>query len=70
MCIGLVLTSIQRVLYEIRVWSKLRHENIVPLLGYAIAENGPVSLVSPWQEKGNARNYVRDPSVDPRPVVS
>ena len=64
------LTSIQSVLHEIRVWSKLCHPNVVPFLGHAITENGSLSLVSPWQERGNARNYVRDPSVDPCPVVS
>lgn len=55
---------------EARVWSKLHHENIVSLLGFTTILDASVSLVSPWQEKGNAHDYVQDRGVDPRPLVS
>lgn len=44
---------------EIYVWSKLKHENILPLLGYAFNPlTGYPSLVSEWMENGSAWNYV------------
>ena len=70
MSVKLILTFSQRVLHEIRVWSTLFHENIAPLLGHTHIFDAAVSLVSPWNERGNAHDYVQDRIVDPRPVVS
>jgi len=60
----------QRVLKEVHVWSKLRHENVLPLLGITTEFEFTVSTVSPWMSRGNARDYVRDRAVDPCPLVS
>lgn len=60
----------QRILHEAHVWSKLRHENITPLLGFTTIFDASASLISPWQERGNARDYVQDREVDPRQLVS
>ncbi|KAL5483167.1 hypothetical protein ACEPAI_8396 [Sanghuangporus weigelae] len=44
---------------EIYVWSKLDHENILPLMGYAIdTTTGFPLLVSRWMENGSAWTYV------------
>ncbi|KAL5532021.1 hypothetical protein ACEPAF_5585 [Sanghuangporus sanghuang] len=44
---------------EIYVWSKLDHENILPLMGYAIdTMTGFPLLVSRWMENGSAWAYV------------
>ncbi|KIM51492.1 hypothetical protein SCLCIDRAFT_1167735, partial [Scleroderma citrinum Foug A] len=53
---------------EALVWSKLHHKNIVPLLGFATIFDASASLISPWQERGNAHGYVQDRKVDPRPL--
>ena len=42
---------------ELRLWSKLRHSNILPLIGYLLEGNYP-SILSEWMENGTARRYV------------
>ena len=54
---------------EVHSWSKLDHPNILPLIGFTMDFENTVSVISPWMEKGNARQFVRDKSVDPRPLV-
>lgn len=45
---------------EIYVWSKLKHDNILPLLGYAFDDRtGFPMLVSKWMINGSAWDYVR-----------
>lgn len=45
---------------EIGVWKRLRHECIVPLLGYTRDDSPePVSLVSLWMSKGTLNSYLR-----------
>ncbi|KAL5512633.1 hypothetical protein ACEPAG_3286 [Sanghuangporus baumii] len=52
---------------EVYVWSKLKHENILSLMGYAIdSMTGFPLLVSEWMENGSAWTYVnshQDPDV-------
>lgn len=60
---------LQRFLQEVHVWSKLSHENVLPLLGITTKFDLTVSIVSPWMERGNAREYVQNKAVDPRPLV-
>ncbi|KAG1821632.1 uncharacterized protein BJ212DRAFT_1546354 [Suillus subaureus] len=46
---------------EIGVWKRLRHESIVPLLGYTRLgdyPSEPVSLVSLWMSKGTLHQYL------------
>ena len=59
----------QKFLQEVHAWSKLAHANVLPLIGITTHFGMTVSIVSPWMEKGNARDHVRDKSVDPRPLV-
>ncbi|KAL4079685.1 hypothetical protein J3A83DRAFT_4086203, partial [Scleroderma citrinum] len=54
---------------ELHLWSKLRHENIVRLLGVTTTFDFTVSIVSEWMAKGDAYNYVQDTSIDPRPLL-
>ncbi|OCB88527.1 kinase-like protein [Sanghuangporus baumii] len=45
---------------EIYVWSKLRHKNILPLIGYAFSNgHGYPLLVSEWMDNGSAWTYVQ-----------
>jgi len=48
---------------------KIRHENILPILGVTTKFHSRVSLVSKWMENGNAREYVQNGDVDPNPLV-
>ncbi|KIO32375.1 hypothetical protein M407DRAFT_241460 [Tulasnella calospora MUT 4182] len=54
---------IERASREAHVWLAIDHPNVVPLVGYTFT---PVlSLISPWHEKGNLRNYIfSNPDVD------
>ncbi|KAL4064354.1 kinase-like protein, partial [Scleroderma citrinum] len=56
-------------LREVHTWSKLNHANILPLIGITTEFDQTVSIVSPWMEKGNARNFVCDRFHDPRPFI-
>ncbi|KAG6326936.1 hypothetical protein ID866_12153 [Astraeus odoratus] len=64
------LTTPQLTLREAHVWSKLRHENVLRLLGIVTKFDGTIALVTEWMPQGNAHDYVQDKSVDPRPVLS
>ncbi|KIM60730.1 hypothetical protein SCLCIDRAFT_1216621 [Scleroderma citrinum Foug A] len=62
--------AIKRVLKEIFIWSKLKHDNILPLLGITTDFDFTMSIVSPWMQLGNALDYVQNEAVDPRLLVS
>ncbi|KAI6014107.1 kinase-like domain-containing protein [Pisolithus microcarpus] len=61
--------TINRILREVHLWSKLHHENILPLLGITTDFDFTMSIVSPWMERGDARRYVKDIAIDPRPLI-
>ncbi|KAG6331708.1 hypothetical protein ID866_7381 [Astraeus odoratus] len=61
--------TIKRFLKEVHTWSKLHHENVLPLLGMTTEFDMTVSIVSRWMTKGNARDYVQNITVDPRPLI-
>ncbi|KLO12771.1 hypothetical protein SCHPADRAFT_940949 [Schizopora paradoxa] len=58
---------------EVIIWSRLRHENILPLLGLAeLYINGTreIGLVSPWARNGNINDYFQVvPNIDRLPMV-
>lgn len=41
---------------EVLISRQLVHPNILPLLG--VSKSTPLSLVTPWQHKGSARQYI------------
>jgi hypothetical protein len=43
---------------EIRAWVRLRHENVVSLLGTMLLDSVP-SLVSEWMENGTVVTYLK-----------
>ncbi|KIM60711.1 hypothetical protein SCLCIDRAFT_1216606 [Scleroderma citrinum Foug A] len=61
-----VMKSICR---EVHIWSKLHHDNILPVLGFTTKFDHTISIVSPWMERGNAHAYVQNVDVDPRPLL-
>ncbi|KAI6044298.1 kinase-like domain-containing protein [Pisolithus marmoratus] len=61
--------AVKRVLTEVKLWSQLDHENVLPILGITTKYDLTVSLVIKWIERGNAHAYVQDPTVDPRPLL-
>ncbi|KAI6010924.1 kinase-like domain-containing protein [Pisolithus orientalis] len=60
---------IRRVFKEVHLWSKLRHGNIVVVLGTTTEIDLTVSIVSPWMAKGNAHAYVQNTDIDPGPLT-
>lgn len=50
----------QKLRRELKVWGRLRHRNIVPLLGI-VSGFGPLpSMVSPWFHNGSLTRYLAD----------
>jgi hypothetical protein len=44
------------------VWSKIRHKHVLRLLGYILESDGRISIVTPWQHNGTAREFLRGKS--------
>lgn len=61
--------DIRRLFHEVHTWSKLRHENIVPMLGICTEFDSTVSIISEWMPWGNAHDYVQNTDHDPRPLL-
>lgn len=54
------LPVLQKHILEAIMWSGLRHPNILPLLGLDFqAQDGTLSLVSPWLDNGNVMEYMK-----------
>ena len=64
--------SLQELAKELKIWTKLSHPNVLPLLGFALNWNGSAypSFVSPWMELGTLHRYMRDHYVETLPMVS
>lgn len=63
----------QKLLRELRVWSAVHHENIVPFLGITFDFDRPCTpcLVSPYYRNGNVISYLKkQPAVDKIDLVS
>ncbi|KAG6328624.1 hypothetical protein ID866_10467 [Astraeus odoratus] len=63
------LLAVKKNIREIQAWSKLRHENVLPVLGITTEFDGSIALVYERMDRGNAHDYVQDESVDPRPLI-
>lgn len=67
-----VSLSTQKVMedfiYEIKLMSSLKHENILKILGTCITQTGEVSLVMPYMEHASIRDLLdeNDGKVDPK----
>ena len=57
---------------ELTVWSKLKHPNVLSLLGYYVVGNYP-HFISEWIENGTVQTYVKKhklPVGELLPIVS
>ncbi|KAG9074474.1 hypothetical protein FS749_013963, partial [Ceratobasidium sp. UAMH 11750] len=43
---------------ELYFWSKLKHHNVLELLGFAIFQE-QLAMISPWMENGTLNDYIR-----------
>ncbi|KAI5990177.1 kinase-like domain-containing protein [Pisolithus albus] len=62
-------TELKRIFREVHVWSKLRHENVVRMLGISTEFDSTLSIISEWMTLGNAHDYVQNIEHDPRPLL-
>lgn len=51
------ITQTQEACMEIYTWSRLRHDNVLPLLGFCF-DFSTVSLISPWMANGSANDFL------------
>ncbi|KLO11006.1 kinase-like protein, partial [Schizopora paradoxa] len=49
---------------EVRLWSKLEHPNILPLLGFFLDGPSSPNLVSRWMKNGTLTKYLQDRPLD------
>lgn len=50
----------QRLAREMTVWSRLKHPNVLALLGfYLSADMGEALIICPWEPQGNIQEYLR-----------
>lgn len=50
----------QKLASEIRIWAKLNHEFVLPLLGFFVeGENMMPALISEWMERGTLHDIMR-----------
>ncbi|KAI6001469.1 kinase-like domain-containing protein [Pisolithus albus] len=61
--------ELKRLFREVHTWSKLRHKNIVPMLGISTELDSTISIISEWMPLGNAHDYVKNTERDPRPLL-
>ncbi|QRV77919.1 Serine/threonine-protein kinase [Ceratobasidium sp. AG-Ba] len=55
---------VKKIAHEIYAWSKLKHDNVLPLTGLATYKDH-ISMVSPWMDNGTLRQYIeKNPSAD------
>ncbi|KAG1715684.1 hypothetical protein ID866_1488 [Astraeus odoratus] len=60
---------LKRVLREIHLWSNLRHENVLRMVGISTDFRDTISIVSDWMAMGYAHSYVQNEENDPRPLL-
>ncbi|KAG9082765.1 hypothetical protein FRC06_004865, partial [Ceratobasidium sp. 370] len=54
----------QHAARELYFWSKLKHSNVLELLGFAMFQ-GQLAMISPWMEKGTLNDHIRrHPALD------
>ena len=66
------LNLVQEIATELKIWVKLSHRNVLPILGYVKNWSGSVypSFVSPWMENGSLRSYMKENDVNVPIMVS
>ena len=45
---------------EIRVWSALKHPNVLKFLGFILEDKDCPLLISEWMENGTVNRYLKD----------
>ncbi|KAI6149070.1 kinase-like domain-containing protein [Pisolithus thermaeus] len=61
--------ELKHLFREVHAWSKLRHENIIPMFGISTEFDSTLSIISEWMPWGNAHDYVKHTEHDPRPLI-
>lgn len=52
---------VQKLLRELRIWAKLDHDCVLPLLGYVVEGEGMLpNLVSEWMNHGTVDEFMED----------
>jgi len=49
---------LQRILRELKICMRLKHQNIMPVHGYTSGFGPFMAIVSPWAENGNLSTYL------------
>ncbi|KAI5997621.1 kinase-like domain-containing protein [Pisolithus orientalis] len=63
------LDPLKHILREVHLWSKLRHDNVVHMIGISMEFGFMISIVSDWMSLGDAHSYVQKKENDSRPLL-
>ncbi|KAI6014913.1 hypothetical protein PISMIDRAFT_687935 [Pisolithus microcarpus 441] len=63
------IDPLKRILREVHLWSKLRHDNVVRMIGISTEFGSTISIVSDWMALGNSHSYIQNVENDPRPLL-
>lgn len=56
---------VQTIIKELKIWSRLDHQNILQLRGYTLDDGEFPALVSEWMTNGTMLEYLKlNPQVD------
>ncbi|KAG9042650.1 hypothetical protein FS837_010601 [Tulasnella sp. UAMH 9824] len=57
---GSRVRAAMRFARELRIWAKVQHPNILPLIGWYLSEDyGCAQLIAPFMRNGNVREYIK-----------
>ena len=54
---------------QLKIWAKVSHRNVLPMLGFVMDWGPYPSVVSPWIEKGSLYDHLRRYEVVPHIMV-
>ncbi|KAI6001248.1 WD40-repeat-containing domain protein [Pisolithus albus] len=63
------MDPLKRILREVHLWSKLRHDNVVRMIGISTEFGSTISIVSDWMALGDSHSYIQNVENDPRPLL-
>ncbi|KAI6139788.1 WD40-repeat-containing domain protein [Pisolithus tinctorius] len=63
------LDPLRRILPEVHLLSRPRHDNVVRVIGISTESGSTISIVSDWMSLGDAHSYVQNKENDRRPLL-
>ncbi|KDQ50031.1 hypothetical protein JAAARDRAFT_142592, partial [Jaapia argillacea MUCL 33604] len=57
--------------HEVMIWSRMKHQFILPFLGFSVLEGSLLYMISPWVHNGDCLHYlIQNPNTDRPKLLS